>query len=165
MLLAYTPTPEFWALLTLIVSGITRFAWEAKKERTATRLAAAKNQAEITAANARLAAEIADREQTRLDLAAVASLTVEQLHALGEKVDMVNENGQKRLKVLLSSNVVTRDFAKKAIDTSNGIKTALMENGVKLVTEPAAPAIPSEVTPGSDPEHPLYVARGQTPSE
>ncbi|MEO5712153.1 MAG: hypothetical protein ABIT37_01585 [Luteolibacter sp.] len=108
--IAYIPTPEFWALCTLITGGFGKFIWDQFK-----RVQDRKDAAEA-------------KEQARLDLQQLLELTKAGF-------EVTNENGQTRLKQIMQSNVTTRQYTKKAIDTSNGIKTALMEKGVKLVTD------------------------------
>ncbi len=117
----WTPTPEFWALMTLIVGGFTKFLYQRHKDIVAAENKENDRKAEVAQREADRMIEIARREQDRLDLAAVASLTVEQLASLNERIDMVDANGRSRLKVLIGSNVTTRAFAKKAIDSGNHI--------------------------------------------
>lgn len=62
-----------------------------------------------------------DREQARLDLAAIANLTSSQAEEVKHLISVGNVNGQDRLKILLNSNVTTRQYAKKAIDTGNHV--------------------------------------------
>lgn len=140
-LATYTPTPEFWALLTLIVGGITRFIYQVHKDRVAEKL---HEQQRIDA--------VTEREQTRLDLAAVAALTVEQLEALNGRIAAVDENGKTRLKVLLGSNATTRAYTKKAIDTANNVNAKIEQLGQTLVD---SKGVPQQVEVINPPEHPV----------
>jgi hypothetical protein len=134
-LLAYAPTPEFWALLTLIATGVGHWLWQVTKDRSA-RLALEDERRQ----------KLEEREQDRLDLIAAAEaaakLNVEQLKPVIEQLENIDKNGANRLKVLISSNVTTRGMvkqgieeSKRAVETSNGIKSDLMKNGVKLITD------------------------------
>lgn len=138
--LAYTPTPEFWALMTLIVGGLIKFGYQIHKDRVESQ---AKEQLRIDA--------ITEREQTRLDLAAVAALTVDQLEALNGRISAVDENGKTRLKVLLSSNVTTRQYAKKAIDAGNHVTEKFNTVVQNLIDTKAIPQDVHVVNPPSDP--------------
>ncbi len=139
-LFAWTPTPEFWALLGLIATGVGRFCWEIAKNRNAQRMLKEER-----------ALKLAEREEDRKDLIAAAEaaakLNEKQLKPVIEQLEAIDQKGSSRLKVLLSSNVTTRGLVKKsiqetarAVETSNGIKRDLMENGVKLITDEATEA-------------------------
>jgi hypothetical protein len=140
--LAYTPTPEFWALLSLIVGGLIKFGYQLRKDKLELRL---KEQARQDA--------ITEREQTRLDLAAVAGLTVEQLKVLDGRLTTVDENGKNRLKVLLNSNVTTRAYAKKAIDTGNHVTEKFNSLLQSQLDSKDIPQKVEVVNPESDPVH------------
>lgn len=124
MIAAYTPTPEFWAFATLCAVGLGKAVLQYVTSREARR------DREQIAKDA-LAKEEQDRknrEEDRKLLIALSNVTEEGIAKLDTK-------GDTRLKALLNSNLVTREFAKKAIDTSNGIKADLQANGVKLITD------------------------------
>lgn len=132
--IAWSPTPEFWALCSLIATGVGHWAWQFAKDRNV-RLALASEREQ----------KLLEREEDRKDLLAAAEaaakLNEEQLKPLMDQLAAIDQNGSNRLKVLIGSNVTTRAYAKKAIDVSNGIKTALMESGVKLVNDGSLPAV------------------------
>lgn len=124
-LLAWTPTPEFWALMTLIAGGVTKFIYQVHKDRVASRNLKEERESAI-----------AEREQARLDLAAVAALTVDQVESVKKAF---NEQGQIRLKALLQSNVTTRQYTKKAIDTANNVNQKIESLGQSLVDSRSTP--------------------------
>jgi hypothetical protein len=157
MILAWVPGPEFWvtisatgAFVSKIVIDEIRYRREQKALKRKDELEAAKAEHELKEREQKRLADIAEREQTRLDLAEVAKLNEEQIKAILDSVQSVDQNvlavdakGSNRLKTLLMSNITTRglvkEYAKKAdlaVETSNGIKTALAENGVKLIADP-----------------------------
>lgn len=148
--LAYTPTPEFWAFLAMAAAGFGRWWWDATKERNK-RIALERENAQ----------KLAEREEDRKDLVAAAEaaakLNQEQLKPVIDQLEKIDKAGANRLKALVSSNVTTRalvkEYAKKAdiaIETSNGIKTALMTDGVKLITDPK-PSPPTDQTDENQP--------------
>lgn len=114
MILAeYTPTAEFWALLTLIAGGVGRFFYDLIKRKQ----------------------DRLDREQDRLDRAQLATLTIEQLEA-------VKASGSERLKVLVREVQDVKKVAitgirasKEALDTANGVNAKIAALGQKLVDE------------------------------
>jgi len=125
-MLAFQPTPEFWIALSAAGAFISKIIVDEVRYRRERQTKLDKE-----------ATEIKRREQDRLDIAAVSALTVTQIEAVKQDI---NKNGQDRMKTLLNSAVTTRglvkEYAKKAdeaIVTSNGIKTSLLENGVKLI--------------------------------
>lgn len=128
--LAYVPTPEFWALMTLVAGGFIKFLYQVHKDRVA-----AKRVDDIHKQ------AISDREQTRLDLAAVAALTVDQLAVLEGRIMSVDENGKTRLKVMLNSNATTRAFTKKAIDTANNTNDKIALLGQSIVEGNKTPTV------------------------
>jgi hypothetical protein len=130
MLLSYIPTPEFWIAISAAGAFISKIVVDELRYRK-------ERQAKLDEQKA----EKDKREQDRLDLAAVAALTAKQLETFKNEItNFVDEKGKDRLKVLLGSAATTRglvkDMTKKAelaVETSNGIKTSLIENGVKLI--------------------------------
>lgn len=124
----YIPTPEFWTLLTLVATGIGHWWWQVSKDR-----------------KARLE-RLDEREEDRKDLIAAAiaaaRLNGETLVPVIEQLQKIDSNGTNRLKAMISSNVTTRGLIKEsikasnlAVETSNGIKRDLQENGVRLIVE------------------------------
>lgn len=80
-----------------------------------------------------------DREQDRLDIAAIAALTASQLEAMQDRLRMVDDNGKNRLKVLLQSNITTRQYAKNAIDTANNTNQKIAKYGQDLMDARSSP--------------------------
>ncbi len=143
----WVPTPEFWALLTMIVGVATKWVIQITKDRKELlqkRLDRERDlvdreqtRLDLAAASERTRLDlVASAEQTRLDLLTAANLNSEQLANISDQVATVDENGKLRLKAMLGSNATTRHFNKVAIETSNGIKKDLMEKGVKLIEVP-----------------------------
>lgn len=144
-LLGYTFTPEFWALLGVIVTGVGRWAWEWNKGR-----------------NIRLGLEaeriqrLKEREEDRKDLLAAAKaaalLNKQQLVPVLNQLEALDKAGTNRLKALMQSNVTTRTFNKKAIDAANNVNEKLKMLGEKIVE---AKEIPQQVEVVNKPDHPI----------
>ena len=141
----YTPTPEFWALLGIIVTGLGRWWWQASKERSIRLSLEAEREQKLK-----------EREEDRKDLIAAAeaaaTLNAEQLKPVIEQLDALDKAGTNRLKALLNSNVTTRLYTKKAIDTANGVNEKIQALSQAIVD---SKDIPQQVEVINTEEHPV----------
>jgi len=103
ILSSFTPTPEFWAICTLIATSLGKTIYDVVKRYQ-------DRQEKETLRKAVLE----DREEVRKDLAAQAEL-------LKQGFETINDNGVIRLKAIISSNATTRDFTKKALNAANNV--------------------------------------------
>ena len=149
-IVAWQPDAQFWLTLSAVGAFfgkiiIDEFRWkrERREKLDKAELDEKKAKALIEEEAQKHNEEIQQREQDRLDAETIAKtvaiLTAEQFKDF-EKT--ILKSGKERMKMLLASNITTRGLLKEAvktnkesIETSNGIKKDLMENGVKLITE------------------------------
>jgi predicted sugar kinase len=126
--LAYTPTPEFWALMGLLGTALAKLGMDWIKRREERLLKEEEREAEE-----------ARRESNRKDLLLVASIAKADREAVEEKLKELNEAGANRLKTMLQSNATTRQFTKKAIDTANNTNAKIESLGQSLVDARSTP--------------------------
>lgn len=126
LLADYQPTPEFWGLLGVIATGIGHWWWQFSKERSA-RLSL----------EAERIQKLKEREEDRKDLIAAAEaaalLNEERLKPVMAQLEALDKAGTNRLKTMMQSNVTTRAYTKKAIDTANGVNAKIEQLGQTLL--------------------------------
>jgi hypothetical protein len=106
--IAYSPSPEFWALMMLLATSIIKLLMDANK-RYQERLDRERKMEE----------DESIRESARKDMLLVASIAKADREAVESKLKELETAGKDRLKSMLQSNATTRLYTKKAIDTAN----------------------------------------------
>lgn len=143
MILAnYTPTPEFWLMLTMVVTGLGKFAWEWNKRRQ----------------------DRQDREsaadQARKDQAANADLIKALSTITEERFDFLAEKGQERLKAIMRVTGELRSTNVKALNAANNVNAKIVALGQKLVNESETPQKVEVVNSDSNPV-PVHEKKGE----
>lgn len=80
------------------------------------------------------------REQTRLDLDAAESRRITAIEEVRREGGRREERLTAKVDQVQKATMAGIRISREAIETSNGIKTALMENGVKLIVDDSIPS-------------------------
>ncbi len=141
-LLAYAPTPEFWALLTLIVGGVGKGVYDIISKVSARRDTAIRH-AEL----------MAEREQDRLDRQELATLTAQQLETIvtlgSAREQRLTRQVMETRKVALASARMAKEMMVTANNTNDKILSLGLElkEGVQKVELVNEAPIPTHETP------------------